>query len=132
MNHPLISSLLSDFMCVCGERNSPVLMQSPPVSNNVCYRAPRGRSESSKYKHQVGKDVEQKCKVQPVHCSIIWPSAWMEGLNILTLDMTERTCWIHSGGSAARQGGFCLCDISVLKHPVVVPPKMFFHSCQPL
>ena len=69
--------------------------------------------------------------MRPVHCSDIWPSAWMEDLNIMALDMTERTCWLHSSGSALRQGGFCLSDTSVLKLPVFVSPRVVFPGVSP-
>lgn len=47
--------------------------------------------------------------------SVIWPSASTDHPNIMTLDMTEGTCWQHSGGSARRQGGLCLGVTIVLK-----------------
>lgn len=47
--------------------------------------------------------------------SVIWPSAWTDHPNIMTLDMTEGTCWQHSSGSARRQGGLCLHVTNVLK-----------------
>lgn len=30
-------------------------------------------------------------RVWPVHCWVIWPTAWMDDLNIMTPNMTERT-----------------------------------------
>lgn len=58
--------------------------------------------EARECKHWVGKDALRRRRVRPVHCSVIWPSAWTEDLNIMTLDMTERTCWLHSSGSALQ------------------------------
>lgn len=46
----------------------------------------------------------------------------MDDLNIMTRNMTEQTRWLHSNGSAPKQGGFCLGVTSVL-HVFVPFPK---------
>lgn len=49
----------------------------------------------------------------------------------MTLDVTEHTCWLHSSGSALRQGGLCLQDISVLKLPVFITAPCFLLQLSP-
>lgn len=46
-----------------------------------------GRGESLENKHEVEKGVQREGRVWPVHCSVIWPSAWMDKLNIMTLEI---------------------------------------------
>lgn len=94
------------------------------LSNTACYRTPQVKVKA----RSINMKLEKTCRVQPVHCSVIWPSAWMEDLNIMTFDITEPTCWLHSSGSALRQGGLCLCDTAVLKLPAFVFQELFFFS----
>lgn len=111
----------------CERKKNP----SHALSNNVCYCALRAEEKAQRINTESEKTCSGSAECDPVHCSVIWPSAWMEDLNIMTLDMTERTCWLHSSGSAPRQGGLCLGDTSVLKLPVFVSPKVVFSKLSP-